>query len=535
MRSQHHHADQAAAKHTEIPPVFDPAVMHVVMVLGLTLGIAGGIGVLLAQVGVRWTWPLIFFPITWIGWLLDPLAGAAIAVGCLAAAAVSWRASFNHKRLGGDLAARVARRPGPLAVVRKLISGRVAQRHVTADGMLVGYDEQHASVRVPLCARVTHTLVVGATGSGKTVTQSWMLGRAIDAGHGVVCVDPKGDPLLLVQLHEAAQRNGRRFALWTPDGPASYNPFAHGSGSELADKALAGETWTEPHYLRQAQRYVAYATRTLRAARMPVTLSSLVRALEPDELEALARPLPLETSAPLLGYLDKLSGEQRRGLAGTRDRLAILAESELGIWLGEQEDGIDLRRDIEERAVVYFRLDADRWPLLAAMLAAAIVQDLITVAAHYQGSPTRAVVCIDEFSAVAPEHVVRLFGRARSAGLSLLLGTQELTDLEGDEHPGLLKQVLGNAATIIAHRQRVPDSAELLAMVAGTRGSWTHTQRTQGFGLGREEGTRTRAREFHVHPDDFKTLAAGEAVVITDDGRAPRRARMLHPRQAKGA
>ena len=28
-----------------------------------------------------------------------------------------------------------------------------------------------------------HTLVVGATGSGKTVTQAWIAGRLIEAGH----------------------------------------------------------------------------------------------------------------------------------------------------------------------------------------------------------------------------------------------------------------------------------------------------------------------------------------------------------------
>ncbi len=39
------------------------------------------------------------------------------------------------------------------------------------------------------------------------------------------------------------------------------------------------------------------------------------------------------------------------------------------------------------------------------------------------------LVVIDEFSAVAAEQVVRLFGRARSAGISLVLGTQELSDL----------------------------------------------------------------------------------------------------------
>lgn len=496
--------------------------------------VAGLIGFALPHLGARWTWPLVLLGFAGPVWLVGHVAGVAVIGAALIATGSAWRSHRNLRRAGGDIAARLAARPGPLAIVRRLLARRGARRVVTSAGMLVGHDHQHQAVRVPVTARATHTLVLGATGAGKTVTQAWMLGRAVDAGHAVVCVDPKGDGLLLCELHSAAQRNGRRFALWTREGPCSYNPFAHGSDSELADKALAGETYTEPHYLRQAQRYVAQATRTLQAAQQAVTLESLVETLNPDELERLARPLPQDRAALVQAYVDSLSGEQRRGLAGTRDRLAILAESELGVWLGDQENGIDLRADIEAGAVVYFRLDADRWPLLAEMLAAAIVQDLITVAAHHQATPARAVICIDEFSAVAPDQVVRLFGRARSAGLSLLLGTQELADLASDEHPGLLEQVLGNTAAIIAHRQRVPDSAELLAKVAGTRGSWTHTQRTHGPGMGGEEGTRTRAREFHVHPDEFKSLRTGEAVVITDDGRAPWRTRMLHPRQAKG-
>ena len=44
--------------------------------------------------------------------------------------------------------------------------------------------------------------------------------------------------------------------------------------------------------------------------------------------------------------------------------------------------------------------------------------------------PIPTVVVIDEFSAVAANHTARLFGRARSAGISLILGTQELVDLK---------------------------------------------------------------------------------------------------------
>jgi hypothetical protein len=111
---------------------------------------------------------------------------------------------------------------------------------------------------------------------------------------------------------------------------------------------------------------------------------------------------------------------------------------------------------------------------------------------HPHRAPTArpAIVAIDEFSA-SPEQVARLFGRARSSGLSLLLGTQELADLQAPDHPTLLHQVLGNTANVIAHRQRVPDSAELIAQIAGTHGSWTHTRRTDDVGTPTETGTCT--------------------------------------------
>ena len=116
---------------------------------------------------------------------------------------------------------------------------------------------------------------------------------------------------------------------------------------------------------------------------------------------------------------------------------------------------------------------------------------------------------VDEFSAVAPGVVVRLFGRGRSAGLSLVLGTQELADLRPPDNPTLADQVLGNITTLIAHRQVVPQSAETLAGVMGTCGAWTHTEKTENWLLASTpsgEGTRTRTRAFVVRPDTIKRL-----------------------------
>ena len=140
-------------------------------------------------------------------------------------------------------------------------------------------------------------------------------------------------------------------------------------------------------------------------------------------------------------------------------------------------------------------------------------------------APVPTLVAIDEFSAIGTPGVARLFGRARSAGFSLLLATQELADLRAAGE-ALLEQVLGNVETVIAHRQSVPDSAELIAQIAGTRLSWTRTdQLANGIATGRS--TRTRGREYVIHPDAIKALVPGSAAIARPGTCAV--ARIFHP------
>jgi hypothetical protein len=336
---------------------------------------------------------------------------------------------------------------------------------------------------------------------------------------GAIVLDPKGDAAMRAALAASARRMQRPFIEWTPEGPSAYNPFARGSDTEIADKALAGERFTEPHYLRQAQRYLGHVVRALRAAGVEIGLHQIVRHLDPAELELLVRDLPEDLSEPAHAYLDSLTTRQLTDLAGVRDRLSILAESDVGRWLKPQHEGaaaLDLLAAAEQRAVVYFRLDADRRPLLAQMLAAAIVQDLQTVVSSLQAKPTRAVVVIDEFSALAAEHVVRLFGRARSAGVSLILSTQELSDLRLSGRDALLEQVLGNLSVLLAHRQVVAASAELIGGLAGPRGTWRTSHSSDG------RTTRTRTRESVLRAEHVTELGTGlvAAIVLSGGVRA---------------
>jgi Type IV secretion-system coupling protein DNA-binding domain len=513
---------QLAVDHASLP--FSPGSLLHSLAGAATAGIAGLIAGALAarairSLGLHWSWSAIALAATVVlRSALGPLS-LFLATATLAATVRGRRRHLEDLDAGADLAARAR---GRLALVdaARLAVGTLAVRRRSArkewfraGEMILGRDNRGALVSIPFggARGGSHMLVVGATGSGKTVTETWTAVRAIERGMGAVVIDPKGDCAMRCELMRAAARSARTFIEWTPTGPNVYNPYASGGETEIADKLLAGERFSEPHYLRQAQRYLGHVVRALHAAGYEASLHAVAYHLDPHRLEQLVREVPAAGAQSTLDYLDSLSSRQTAELAGVRDRLAIVAESDVGRWLDPSVRGarkFDLREAIRERAVVYFDLAADSRPLLTQMLGAAIVQDLTTTVAVLQRSPVSTVVVIDEFASIAAEQIVRLFGRARSAGMSLVLGTQELADLRVRGRESLLEQVLGNLAVLLAHRQVVPRSAELIAALSGTAGAW----RTSRHGDGRV--TSTRASESVLNADEVMRLGPGVAAAI---------------------
>jgi hypothetical protein len=525
-----------------LAPMAEVAHWLISVVLDVALGVALGLiaARLMRAWHLHWSWAVA--SLAGVILLRSPLGGLAPAFLLAALLAARRSRRWHHEDIdaGADLAEAAAKRLSPMDLCRRALSAREVRRRTAAphdwfrgERLILGRDRRGALASIPLggARGGTHTLVVGATGSGKTVTQAWMAVRAIERGMGAIVLDPKGDSDMRGAVARAARAAGRQFIHWSPEGPCTYNPFAHGSETEIADKALAGERFTEPHYLRQAQRFLGHVVRGLRAAGYEVSLRAIVHHLEPLNLEQLARSLEEPEAHAIHAYVDSLTPRQVSDLAGVRDRLAILAESDVGRWLdpgGSDHENLDLLAAAGECAVVYFDLHADRRPLLTQMLGAAIVQDLQTTVAALQTHPAPTIVVIDEFSALAAEHVVRLFGRARSAGFSLVLSTQELADLRLPGREALLEQVMGNLTVLIAHRQIVPDSAELIARLAGSTGTWRTSRHSDG------RVTRTRARQSALGAHEVMGLATGwaAAVVLGERGGA-RIARVLSVRDQR--
>ncbi|MFI5040120.1 MAG: type IV secretory system conjugative DNA transfer family protein, partial [Solirubrobacterales bacterium] len=418
------------------------------------------VAVVLRWCGLAWSWALpalVAVPVAiLIGWQ------AALGYGAAAIAAVGTGVYLHVREVlaGGDLATRARQRRGITDAPRaRVVRRRITDREwATDDGVAVGQDRTGAAVRIPVCgSRAAMILAAGATGSGKTVTMALMALAAIRRGFGVVVVDPKPDDFLWKLLDDAARRAGRRLTVWSPDGGSVYNPYQVGTDTEIVDKILSTETFTEPHYQRLAQRYLGHVVRSLRAAEITVSLATIHQYMQPARLSALARELPDEKRLELLDYLETLTAQQERDLAGTRDRLAILAESDVRDWLDPRTAGekIDLRASLENGDIVLFRLDSDRRPLATGMLASAVIQDLVAISADRQhGDHRPGLVLIDEFSAIAAKEVARLFSRARGAQLSVVLGTQELADLEAVlgalSSGGIRDRILGNLDVLVS-------------------------------------------------------------------------------------
>src|SRR5438105_4473431 len=394
------------------------------VVLGLAAGLLSAR--LMRRVRLQWSWAAAALFATPLADAVMRASGTVLGVGALSAAAWGRRWHREDIDAGRDLRELAAAERSPLDVLRSLLHlGALRWRVRTRSGwfagdeLIIGRDEANRLIAIPMggAAGGTHALVLGATGSGKTITEAWIAARAIERGMGAVVIDPKGDRALREAMAGAARASAKAFIEWSPEGPCVYNPYARGSDTEIAESDLG--QWLDP------------AT-------------------------ASARPF-------------------------------------------------DLLEAVRARAVVYFDLDCDSRPLLTQMLGAAIVQDLQTTVAALQGRPTSTLALIDEFSALSVEQVVRLFGRARSAGLSLVLGTQELADLRMPARERALEQVIGNLSVLVAHRQVLPESCALIAGLAGTRGAWRTSRHSGG------RTTRARTTEPNLGAARLMGLAPGVA------------------------
>ncbi|MGH2858894.1 MAG: type IV secretory system conjugative DNA transfer family protein [Solirubrobacteraceae bacterium] len=475
-------------------------------------------------------------------------------------AARTARSSRLRRHVGLALWAAMLFVPTPVAVAALAFAGlafvaapslrRLAARpHATASPeagtVVLGVDRAGRAATLTEEQLAAHTLIVGASGAGKSTTMLTMLSARITAGLPVVALDMKGSPAFAATLQRAAVAAGRELRVWTLDGPERWNPLAHGNATSLKDMLIGSERFTEPHYQRAAERYLQLALQVLlaRDPGRPVDLDQIVAAMEPRRLNAMLRDAPIGLADQVQDYLVGMTRDQVSAVRGLQTRLAVITESVAGPHLrggpgpaGERP--IDLAAGLAGGDVILLSLNSSVYGTLAAQIGALAVQSLVSAggrrldpgagagggavagsrnqwaAGQQQGRPP-AMIAIDEFSALGTDNLLALLARGREAGIAIVVATQEMVDLERAGR-GFRDQVVGIVGAKIIHRQDVYASAEMVAKMAGTEAVWEETERLPGFlwsDGGR--GTRRLAEAYRVHPNEIMTLAAGQAVVLT--------------------
>ena len=301
----------------------------------------------------------------------------------------------------------------------------------------------------------SHSLIVGATGAGKSTLLGVLAHEHAKRGSGVVVVEAKNDPSLEAQVRRTADLVGAPFVLVSPDGPAVWDLFANGGVDETVAKLLSCEEWSEPFYEAEATRFLRWVIRGMEGSHTRLTLPTILGLCEPDHLAAhVAKQGDPDLAGEVDRFVNGLTPKERSDVAGLRSRLAVLAESELGRrWLDPASGAgpvLNLGEAVRDRAIVYFRLDSERLGIVAEKVGAAIAIELGAIASGLQGHPVPTLVAIDEFGAIEAEQVERLFTRGRAAGISAVIATQSMSDIEVAGN-GLAGRVVGNLSSAFGH------------------------------------------------------------------------------------
>lgn len=509
-----------------------------VVVLLICLGVAGGLGIAIAHCLRRreldWTWaqlsavPLAM-TLALVALATPPFRVASIALALtlgVAVGSLGWsvHAHLEDRRAGGDREAAMSARRGLLDSVRR----RVAERGRRVAGRValeipIGRTSRGELACVPRGTAESgcHVLIPGATGAGKTTSLAALLVEyVLRSGFGAVVLEAKTDEALRAAAESAAAARGAPFRLVAPTGPCGYDPLARGSVDERSERLVSAQAWGSDDadfYRQAASPFLRLVLRVLATGPDRVTLASLARHCEPEELQIRAVELGVKRLIGESGIvLAGMRADERRAIAGLQAKLHNLASSEFARdWLDPTRPGVhavDLQGAIERREVVYFRLDTDRTGNVGRAIAQMALLDLGAAASAQMGKGAGTFIAIDEFGALEAPALDRLYTRGRAAGFSVAVGTQTLADLRA-AGPAVAERIAATVSAIVCHRIGGQDDAEWVAQLVGTVPTWETTTRTNRLGHPTEAGTRTRGYRYEVNPSELQRLEAGEAMV----------------------
>lgn len=418
-----------------------------------------------------------------------------------------------------------------------------------------------------------HGVIVGATGSGKTVASYPVIYYpVVGGGWGSIVVDFKASAKTREAVRAAALAAGKPFIalqVGTPvpgEEPAFYEPFNWaGTPEEKASMLLSCFDMTTEgaasYYTSVAQGWLRFCFRLLEHTGLSngeYTMDFLLRMCSTAEAKSAIKKVS-RTNAPAADHLTRAIGHTitDKDLAGLKSQLQNIADPLApNLSTTSHHPGrtvFDPTQISASGAIGYVSISAANESVVKGV-GTLILQHLTSVMQVRMrgtagGEPM--VILIDEASALGDKAVVveTLLKQAREARMWVWLATQQLSAWP----QSVQTAILGNASTIIALRSDDIASAEQLSANSGF--GLIEVEKRQGeasAAVGGEKQTIGRSKQRTVEPGhplvdpgEFQNLPNHQAYIwfrsipnleVDPDHRVPATPRQWtdHPRLRKG-
>jgi hypothetical protein len=365
---------------------------------------------------------------------------------------------------------------------------------IPATGRIIGdstWPGRKRQIAQPVLGALSHTLVAGPTGVGKSTLLINLITADMNAGRAVVLIDGKGDTAAGV-LARVPERRIRDVIVidCANDGPQPGLRLLRGEDSELAADVVLGvlADLFKDHWGPLSERY-------LRAGLVAVahdpegTLADLpfVFSDAPYRRRLIARLSDPLSKATFAAYEAMGPAARQQQIAAPLNRLgALLGRPVVRTVLGQSDPSLDFSRALAGRQIVVISLAPSRVGgpasrLIGALSLFALFQSVQDRSGLPASAREPAFAYVDEPRALGdmPMPLDSMLEQARGLGVGVCIAPQSVGRLGAD----VRSTVLTNAATRIVFRQNAEDA-------------------------------RVLARDFReVSADDLAELSAWEAVV----------------------
>lgn len=327
----------------------------------------------------------------------------------------------------------------------------------------------------PVEGALSHSLIVGPTGVGKSNLLLNLISADIQDGRGVLVIDGKGDLANDLLARIPPDRLDDVIALDpSASGPVpGLRVFAHGDDPELAADVVLGvlRDLFRDHWGIRSDQWLRAGLVTL-GHDPTATLGDLPFLFSDDSYR---RRLVSKLTDPLLqatwaAYEAMSPGERANQLGAPLTKLSeLLGRRVLRSVLSQPNASLDMHEALRKGRIVIVALNPGRLGAPAARLLGALVTHTLfsAVQARSTLSPTRRtpfLAYVDEPRVLGdlPLPLESMFELARGMGVGLAISAQALDVLPDS----VRKAALTNAATLVAFRQTA-DDATLLARDLG--------------------------------------------------------------------